>query len=105
VFFIFKNLITESTSQSEWLVIGMVLFKALWGSNQLTQSLGKNWRRGRGSENSSRPSKASANYLREQGAQTFVTSNATLVYDDIYWFYRFLVVISFILWLYSENGI
>jgi hypothetical protein len=57
--FAFKNRITECTSQSAGLATDMVLYRALWHSNQFTQWLGKHWGRGRGSDDSSRPSKTS----------------------------------------------
>jgi hypothetical protein len=50
--FVFKNQITEHTSQSVGLVIDMVLYKALWLSNQSTQ-----WGHVRESHDSSRPPK------------------------------------------------
>jgi hypothetical protein len=66
-FFTFKNRITKSTSQSAGLVIDMVLYKALWYSNQFTWWLGKHWGQGRGSDDSSRPSKTSSQWPERAG--------------------------------------
>lgn len=62
MFFAFEVQITERTSQPAGLVIDMVLYKALRHSNQFTQWLSKHWGRGRGSEDSSQPSKTSSQW-------------------------------------------
>jgi hypothetical protein len=67
MFFAFKNGITEHTSQSSGLVIDMVLYKALWHSNEFTQWLGNHWGFGKASDDSSRPSKASGQWPVQAG--------------------------------------
>jgi hypothetical protein len=47
-------------------------------SNQFTQCLGKHWRRGRGSDDSSRPSKPLGNDMLGQDAQTILTLKSDL---------------------------
>jgi hypothetical protein len=79
MFFTFKNPITESTSQSAGLIIGMLLYKELSHSNQFTQWLGQSCERGKGSDDSSRPSKPPVNYLRGKSTQTVLTLKITLV--------------------------
>jgi hypothetical protein len=59
IFFSLKNRYSQRTSQSKGLAIDVVLYKALQHSNQFTQWLGKHWGRGRGSDDSYRPSKTS----------------------------------------------
>jgi hypothetical protein len=67
MFFVFKNWITECTSQSVGLVVDVVLYKALWHSNKFTEWLGKHWGCGRWSDNSSRPSKTSCKWPSRAG--------------------------------------
>jgi hypothetical protein len=62
MFFTLKNQITERTSQTELLVIDMVLHKALRHSNLFTQWFGGHWVRGKRSDDSSRSSKSSSQW-------------------------------------------
>jgi hypothetical protein len=67
MFCVFKNRITECTSQLAGLVIDMVLYKTLWHSNQFTQWLGKHWGHGRGSDDNSQLSKTSSQWPARAG--------------------------------------
>jgi hypothetical protein len=79
MFLAFKNRIAVRTSQSAGLVVHMVLYKALWHSNQFTERLGKHWGCGRGSDDSSWLSKISGQWPGLAEWQMVLTLKMTLV--------------------------
>jgi hypothetical protein len=80
MFIALKNRTTERTSQSGGLINDMVLHKAVWHSNHFTKWIGKHWKRCRGSDESSRPSKTFSQWpVNGQDVQTVLTLKMTRV--------------------------
>lgn len=62
MFLAFISRITKHIQQFVRLMIDMVFYKAQWHSNKFTKRLGKQWRCGRGSDDSSRLSRTSCHW-------------------------------------------